>query len=312
MILNGDELFGYFEGKRGLRQGDPMSPLLFVLCMEYLSRVLTLVGALSEFKFHPRCRGVKLNHLIFADDVILCCKGEYATVFTMLEGFQHFSDVSGLEVNKSKTEIFTSGMNSIETQRVLDMSGFTLRRFPFTYIGVPICHKNISSHECQCLIDKMIARIQTWSNRNLSYQGRLVLVNSVLLSINVYWAQIFIIPNHVMKEIENICRAYLWFGSRYNHAGKVAWDQVCVPKVAGGLGLRNNQMWNKAAIGRYIWAISVKKESLWLKWVHEIYIKNANWWEYKPPVDASWYWKAICSIKELMKSIVSQNQLVSC
>lgn len=94
----------------GLSQGDPMSPLLFVICMEYLTRTLKLVGNNSLFKYHPKYKGVRSNHLCFADDVILCSKGEFRSVYTMLQGFKHFSDVSGLEVNESKYELYTTGI----------------------------------------------------------------------------------------------------------------------------------------------------------------------------------------------------------
>lgn len=73
--VNG-EGHGYFEGKRGLRQEDPVSPLLFILVMEYLSRILKCMSLLPTFRFLPMCQQLQLNHLIFTDDLMIFCKGE--------------------------------------------------------------------------------------------------------------------------------------------------------------------------------------------------------------------------------------------
>ncbi|XP_074305100.1 uncharacterized protein LOC141640037 [Silene latifolia] len=67
--LNGN-VFGFFKGKRGLRQGDPLSPLLFKVCMEYLYRLLNYSSANNCFNFHPMCKQMKLTHIMFADDLL--------------------------------------------------------------------------------------------------------------------------------------------------------------------------------------------------------------------------------------------------
>lgn len=72
--VNGD-CHGYFEGKRGLRQGDPISLRLFVLVIEYLSRIMAKMGRLPDFRFHPMCKAQGLNHLIFEIDLMIFCKG---------------------------------------------------------------------------------------------------------------------------------------------------------------------------------------------------------------------------------------------
>ena len=96
LMLNG-QMEGFFKSSRGLRQGDPISPLLFVICMEYLSRILTKLGDLTQFQFHPRCREMKLIQMCFADDLIMCCKGDYASVYLMLKALISSSFVIHLD-----------------------------------------------------------------------------------------------------------------------------------------------------------------------------------------------------------------------
>ena len=102
LLLNGS-MKGFFKSSRGLRQGDPMSPLLFVICMEYLLRMLLKMSELEKFKFHPRCKAIRLTHMCFADYLILCCKGDITSVVLMLRAFKLFFETSGLKANVKKS-----------------------------------------------------------------------------------------------------------------------------------------------------------------------------------------------------------------
>ncbi|XP_019106857.1 uncharacterized mitochondrial protein AtMg01250-like [Beta vulgaris subsp. vulgaris] len=144
IMLNGS-MHGYFSSAHGLRQGDPMSPLLFVLCMEYLSRVLIhSVSNMPQFHFHPNCKSLKLTHLCFVDELILYCKGEFPSVYLLLQAFKLFSSTSGLKANMDKSSLYCCGMKSSDVQRVVDASGLQISGLPFKYLGVPICSKRIS------------------------------------------------------------------------------------------------------------------------------------------------------------------------
>lgn len=86
-IKNNGEGYGYFEGMGGLRQGDSVSPLLFVIIMEYLSRLLKTMSCLPDFHFHPMCKILRLNHFIFANDLMIFCKGVVHSITRVKEAY---------------------------------------------------------------------------------------------------------------------------------------------------------------------------------------------------------------------------------
>lgn len=86
ICLNG-QLTNRFGGKKGLRQGDPVSPYLFVLCMEYLSRLIGTLEFNSKYRYHPKCKDLRITHLTFTDDLLFFSKGSLNFVSALLEIF---------------------------------------------------------------------------------------------------------------------------------------------------------------------------------------------------------------------------------
>ncbi|XP_074265182.1 uncharacterized protein LOC141587606 [Silene latifolia] len=212
LSVNG-ESFGYFRGKRGLRQGDPLSSLLFTLCLEYLNRILLVTQNHSKFKFHPLCNRIKLSYLCFADDLILFCKGERASVGLMLQAVKLFSKSSGLSMNCSKSSFYYNVIDAhlvTEIERAIGMKRGTV---PFKYLGVNVSPKRLSVMDCNILVDKIVDRIRGLGSGKLFYVGRLVLIKAVLSSLHSYWSRIFILPKTVIGKLEAICRSFLWYGN---------------------------------------------------------------------------------------------------
>ncbi|XP_062074860.1 uncharacterized protein LOC133778856 [Humulus lupulus] len=181
---------------------------------------------------------------------------------------------SGLQPNDSKTAIYCCCMEDTEIRRVLDASGFIRSEMPFKYLGILICARRLSALECEVLVEKIVQKIRVWGSRNISFAGRMTLINSVLISIHSYWAQIMIIPKRVLKKINAI-------------------------------------FWNTAAIAKYVWAISSKQDNLWVRWIHSVYLKNENCWDYISPTNGSWYWKKIVRIKEKYKLLTNFQVLMT-
>jgi len=119
--LNGT-LVGYFQGKKGLRQGDPVSPYLFVLAMEGLSLLLEeMASSFPFFSFHPRCSLLRLTHLSFADDLLIFSAASAASVQGVLNLLNEFEDLSGLKSNPSKSSVFLAGVAPHEKQKILHL-----------------------------------------------------------------------------------------------------------------------------------------------------------------------------------------------
>ena len=163
-----------------------MSPLLFVICMEYLSRILKAAGEAEDFKFHPRCSKLKLNHLVFADGLMLFCKGDMQSIQTLYQGVQLFSSSSGLVANYSKSGFYLARVNDNFRMHAASTVDFTFESLPVKYLGMPLISKRYTAADCEFLVDKMTSRIRSWFAKNLSYRARLQLVNSVLMSISNY------------------------------------------------------------------------------------------------------------------------------
>ncbi|XP_074291932.1 uncharacterized protein LOC141618749 [Silene latifolia] len=285
LSLNGSN-FGYFQGRRGIRQGEPMSPLLFTICMEYLSRIMGFVTNTMEFTYYPLCRALRLNHLCFADDLLMFCG---VTKHLLLLFFEHLPP-----------SLQHQGCDDV--QYVLSVSGSKRAAFLSRYLGIPISYKRMAVGDCSRLVEKIVLRIRGWGARKLSYAGRLVLVQAVLSQLHSFWTRIFIIPATVMDRINHICRNYLWCGSdEFHKTPPVAGDRVCTAKKYGGLGIVNGKNWNMAMLGKYVWWLAEKTYHLWIRWVNHMYIKGQNWLDYSPTVSSSWTWRKICQVKDILK-----------
>lgn len=156
--------------------------------------------------------------------------------------------------------------------------------------------------DCQQLVDKITKRIRVAYSKHLSYAGRLQIIMAVLFSMYNFWGAVFILPQSVLKEIDKRCRELLWGATEGKRKlALVKWTKVCVPKKYGGLNIKGCCNWNIASVGKLLWQLARKKDILWVKWVNGIYMKtNRNIWEHIPPVDCSWYWKKLNSLKAQM------------
>ncbi|KAL0295882.1 UNVERIFIED_CONTAM: Retrovirus-related Pol polyprotein from type-2 retrotransposable element R2DM, partial [Sesamum calycinum] len=277
--LNGS-IYGYFPGARGLRQGDPMSPYLFVLVMEIWTTLLRhRVQNDPNFQFHWKCKEHRILSLCFADDVLLFCKAHIPSVQIIIS---------------------KSGQN--EKQQILNLLGFQEGSLPVKYLGVPLTSSRLTLADCSPLIHKVDCRLSGWSHLNLSFAGRALLIKSVLSTLHNYWASVFILPKGIIKLLESKLRKFLWQGSTGKGYAKVAWDLICKPKEEGGLDFRSIETVNRALMLKHLWRL-VKNDgsSIWVDWITHFRLKKSTLWTFDSKA-GSWGWKKMIKLRFLLKN----------
>lgn len=206
LVINGEPV-GFLNARKGLRQGDPLSPLLFAIIMDYLSRSLILASCTTEYQFHPHCKQLKLCNLCFADDLLLFSKGYETSIQCLMTDFTEFSAVSGLQANMHKSTVYFGRVSTPVQQKILQCTEFQARSFALRYFGVPLSPKKWSKAECFNLIMKLSGKIDCWTSKKLSYARRLQLVRSTLNTLHNYWASIFMLQASILHDQK--CCTYL-------------------------------------------------------------------------------------------------------
>lgn len=292
------------QAKRGIRQGDPMSPMLFVIIMEYMHRTLVKMQQNPDFNHHSKCEKIGLTNLTFADDVLLFCRGDSKSVSMMMETIRKFSDSTGLKVNPAKCQMFFGGMDGCSKENLRRITDFAEGKLPVRYLGVPLSCKRLTIQQYMPLIDKIVDRVKHWTSKLLSYAGRIQLVKSITSAIAMYWMQCFPLPQFVLRKINAICRSFVWTGKQeISKKSLVAWDTMCRNKSQGGVGIINLQVWNIVSLMKCLWNICRNSENLWVLWVHTYYLKGNDAITAFVRPNSSWILKNIMNQRDKLGQI---------
>ncbi|KAK4408244.1 hypothetical protein Sango_0405400 [Sesamum angolense] len=200
---------------------------------------------------------------------MLFSRGDLPSIRILMECLQEFREVSGLAVNTAKSNIFTAGIHNDTLDEALAMTEFARGHIPVRYLGIPLAAQRLSVTNYSPIVDQIAACICKWTAKSLSFAGRLELICSVIQGVECFWLQVFPLRMAVIEKIHRLCRGFLWNSKR----APVAWEDICHPKEEGGLGIRHIQSWNVALIARVLWNIHCKADTLWAKWVNEVYLR---------------------------------------
>ncbi|KAJ9561560.1 hypothetical protein OSB04_006720 [Centaurea solstitialis] len=302
IAVNG-ESWGYFHGKRGIRQGDPLSPYLFTLVMEGFAMTFKqCIMEASRFEHHPGCSDIELTHLCFADDLFVFTGGDVASVEVLKRALFLFQKRAGLSPNLAKSDVFFGNVSDSTKDAILACLPFRMGTFPIRYLGVPLSPVFLKVADYGGLVSRVKQRVQNWKMKNLSFGGRKQLIISVLQSIQLYWMAIYVFPSSVVHELEGILRAFLWAqGGVVQGKCRIAWSDVCRPKDCGGLGFKRLSIWNRALIAKNIWDILVARPTLWVTWLRGLNVHAANFWVIRKSNAWSWVLRKMRELRDVLR-----------
>ena len=277
--------------KRGVIQGDPLSPLLFALAVDLLQCVIKKEyedGVLSPP--FPQNQDVPFPVVQYADDTILVIKGCEAQLRHLKELLQKFTTSTGLKINYHKSCLVPINMDHDKAVHLANTFGCLVGSFPFTYLGLPMGLTKPQVKDFAPLICRVERRLSA-SSRFLSYAGRLQLVNSVLSSLPTYYMCTLKLPSAVIEIIDKHRRNCLWRGADNNRKSYnlAAWNSTMKPKDKGGLGVKNLRLHNEALLIKQLDKFYRKANVQWVRLIWGKYYtqgaphvkreKGSFWWK---------------------------------
>nr|GEY61344.1 RNA-directed DNA polymerase, eukaryota, reverse transcriptase zinc-binding domain protein [Tanacetum cinerariifolium] len=112
-----------------------------------------------DFKYHVRCKDLKLTHLCFADDLLVLCNGDKDSIKIIKDSIDDFSRISGLVPNLNKSTIFFGNVNTGTQRSTLNIMPFKVGVFPVKYLGVPLVTKRFGKDDCKQLVDRFKSKV---------------------------------------------------------------------------------------------------------------------------------------------------------
>jgi hypothetical protein len=202
----------FFKCKRGVRQGDPLSPLLFVLAAELLQIIINNAASLNLLSQPLPQPGEDFPIVQYADDTLLFLQAE-ATQLVFLKAVLHnFAESTGLKVNYRKSHMYPINVTHDKLTFLANTFGCDIGTMPFTYLGLPMGTTKPRIDDLTPIMDRVERRLSACSTW-LSYTGRLQMINSAITPITTYAMCTIKLPKGVIENIDRARKQCLWRGN---------------------------------------------------------------------------------------------------
>ncbi|XP_019150180.1 PREDICTED: uncharacterized protein LOC109146988 [Ipomoea nil] len=263
--INGN-LSEYILPSCGLRQCDPLSPYLFILCAEGLSYLLTRAVQRNEISPCIVARGApRISHLFFADDSLLFFKATVLEATFVKNCLSHYELASGQVVNYTKScAIFSKNTTEDCKEQVAGVFNVPYSNNIGKYLGLPVGIGRNKKEVFSFIEAKLAQRVGGWNKKILSRAGKEVLLKSVAQALPTYTMSIYFLPTTFCERLERNMNKF-WWGVKSRNGGGIrwmSWGRMCYPKSCGGMGFKKLSSFNLALLAKQGWRLLTNPNSL--------------------------------------------------
>lgn len=176
-----------FQTYKELRQGDPLSPIVFNIVLDMLAVLVNRAKEEGQFEgLSPHLVDGGLSILQYTDDTILFLDHNVARAANLKLLFLAFKQASGLKINYHKSEFLCFDLSEEEENSYLFLFGCKKGTYPFRYLGILMHYRRLSSNDWKVTETKIENKLSRWKGKLMSIGGRLVLINHVLTSLVMF------------------------------------------------------------------------------------------------------------------------------
>ena len=288
---------------RGIRQGDPLSPYIFILCGEVLSGLCCRAqnsGDLTGIRVARHCP--RLTHLLFADDTMFFIKATTSNASTLHAILQQYELASGQLINLDKSSISFSAKTPQETRiSVKQTLGIAKEGGVGKYLGLPELFTRKKRDLFSSIVERIKIKAASWSSRRLSPAGKLTMLKSVLTATPTYSMLCFLLPVGLCNSIQSALTRFWWDADPSTRKiCWVSWDTLSTSKDSGGLGFRDIQAFNIAMLGKVAWRLVTKPDCLLARTLLGKYCYKGSFLTVPCPSSSSHGWRGIIAGRDLL------------
>uniref|UniRef100_A0A803PI32 Reverse transcriptase domain-containing protein n=1 Tax=Cannabis sativa TaxID=3483 RepID=A0A803PI32_CANSA len=279
-VTHGGHLMGPIIPGRGLRQGDPLSPYLFLICAEGFSSLLKHYERRHWLTGCHVARGAPMvSHMLFADDSYVFCKANEYESQNVIRLLNSYELASGQQVNFTKSSVFFSKNTTVAVRdRVCGVMRLSEASNDSFYSGLPCIMGRNKNAILSFLKEKMKKKIFSWETKFLSKAGKEILIKSVAQALPSYAMSVFVLTHEICSSLEGMM-ARFWWKSQSNSSKGVSWvsgKRLCQHKNFGGLGFRDLRDYNLSFLGKQGWRLLTMGDTL-VGQIYKASILNDPW-----------------------------------